>query len=279
MASSYYFFFFMIDFLMKIWYNSIIVWGDILDLDLYLKETGFNRNNGNNIGIAIIDTGCNIVNENIKLQYNSITGSNDVYDYVGHGTAIYEIINSIAPKANFYIMKGLDDKGNGSMLSLYECLIRCRDNDNIDIICMSFSSFNELSSTTRKAMKECLSNNKIILSSIGNDSMNVNTYPSSIDGVYSVGGLNTKLDDKFETSNFRVDTNFVALGDNIFANNEIRNGTSFANAIVVGQIAEIMSDYNIDRVNFHSYNIHNHFSRSYRELNTAYGSLYKEVLQ
>lgn len=250
-----------------------------MDLDLYLKETGFNRNNGDGIGIAIIDTGCNIVNDNIKLQFNSIKMDNDVYDYKGHGTAIYEIINSISPKSSFYIMKGLDDYGNGSMLSLYECLIRCRDNDNIDIICMSFSSFNELSSTTKRALDGCISKGKLIFSSIGNDSRNVLTYPSSIEGVYSVGGLNKELDDKYETSNFRTDTDFVALGDNIYANNEVRNGTSFANAIVIGQISEIISDYDIDISDFKEYNISNHFKKTHRELNTAYGSLYKEVIQ
>lgn len=250
-----------------------------LDLDLYLEKTGFNRNNGEGIGIAIIDTGCNIINDNIKLQFNGIKMDNDVYDYKGHGTAIYEIINSIVPKASFYIMKGLDDYGNGSMLSIYECLIRCRDNDDIDIICMSFSSFNKLSITTKKALNGCISKGKLIFSSIGNDSKNTETYPSSIDGIYSVGGLNTELTDKYETSNFRTDTDFVALGDNIFANGENRNGTSFANAIVIGQIVEIMSDYGLDRNSFLEYDITKHYERKYRELNTAYGSLYKEVIK
>lgn len=248
-----------------------------MNLDSYLEHTGFNRNNGSGVGIAIIDTGCNIVKENILLQYNAFKGDNDVYDYKGHGTAIYEIIDSIVPQSKFYIMKGLDDYGNGNMLSIYQCLIRCRDNDNINIICMSFSSFRELSITAKKALKECINKGKLIFASIGNDNRNVETYPSSIDGVYKVGGLDSELSDKYLTSNFRSDTDFVALGENIFANNEIRDGTSFANAIVVGQVSEMISDKIIDINDFKNYDISKHFKKKYKELNTAYGSLYKEV--
>lgn len=248
-----------------------------INLEEYLEHTGFTIPSGKGVGIAIIDTGCNLTNDKIVYTYNGFTGTTDVSDPKGHGTTITDIIHRIAPESNLYIMKGLDDYGSGDMLSVYNCLARCRDIDDIDLICMSFSSYKTLSQTTQNALNGCLKEGKLLFASIGNDNKKTPTYPSAIEGVYKVGALNADLTGKEKESNFFTYTSFVALGENIDSLGETYHGTSFANAIVVAQVANIMSDSQLSRQEINYEYLKKHFREKNRKLETAFGSLYKEV--
>ena len=247
-----------------------------INLEEYLEHTGFTTPSGKGVGIAIIDTGCNLKNDKIVYTYNGFTGTTDVTDPKGHGTTITDIIHRIAPESNLYIMKGLDDYGSGDMLSVYNCLARCRDIEDIDLICMSFSSYKNLSQTTQNALNGCLKEGKLMFASIGNDNKKTPTYPSSIEGVYKVGALNADLTGKEKESNFFTYTSFVALGENIDSLGETYHGTSFANAIVVAQVANIMSDNQLSRQETTYEYLKKHFREKNRKLETAFGSLYKE---
>lgn len=218
-----------------------------MNLKQYLKLTGFDSPEPKGVNIAILDSGFNTRNKNVKYRFNAFDKSDDVKDERGHGTAILDVISKISPNSNFYLFKALDKDGKGTMSSIYESLIRVRDIEEIDIVCMSFSSFQQLSITTEKAIKECLENKKILVSALGNDERQQNTYPSAVDGVYKVGALSENVTSRYHLSNYSPTTHFVALGENILANKEIREGTSFATAIVVGQIAEIMAHHQISK--------------------------------
>lgn len=247
-----------------------------MNLQDYIKRTGFENPEPVGKNIAILDSGFNTDNENVKFKFNAFTKTDDVSDKRGHGTAIYEIINTISPNSNFYLFKALDDFGKGDMLSIYESLIRCRDIEEIDIICMSFSSFSKLSTSAHDALIDCINNNKIILSALGNDSSNTVTYPSGIDGVYKVGALSADdLSQRYHKSNYSPKTNFVALGENIESNGETREGTSFANAIVVGQIAELMAQHNITKEEFNYELVKQFTNGDVRFMDTAFGELIK----
>lgn len=247
-----------------------------MNLQDYIKRTGFENPEPVGKNIAILDSGFNTENNNVKFKFNAFTKTDDVTDKRGHGTAIYEIINKISPNSNFYLFKALDDFGKGDMLSIYESLIRCRDIDEIDIICMSFSSFSKLSASAHDALIDCLNKKKIVLSALGNDSSNTVTYPSGIDGVYKVGALSANdLSQRYRKSNYSPTTNFVALGENIEANGEIREGTSFANAIVVGQIAELMAQHQIDKEDFNYELVKQFTNGNVRFMDTAFGELIK----
>lgn len=247
-----------------------------MNLQDYIKRTGFENPEPVGKNIAILDSGFNTDNKNVKMRFNAFTKTDDVSDVRGHGTAIYEIINTISPNSNYYLFKALDDFGKGDMLSIYESLIRCRDIEEIDIICMSFSSFAKLSKSAHDALIDCINKGKIIVSALGNDSSNTVTYPSGIDGVYKVGALSSDdLSKRYKKSNYSPTTSFVALGKNIEANGEIREGTSFANAIVVGQIAELMAHENIEKENF-NYEFAKQFTNGeVRFMDTAFGELIK----
>lgn len=247
-----------------------------MNLEEYLQLTGFDKPEEKGKNIAILDSGFNTDNNNIKFRFNAFTKTDDVTDVRGHGTAIYEIINKISPNSNYYLFKTLDDNGQGSMLALYEALIRVRDNDDIDIVSMSFSSFEKLSPATLKALNECLAKGKILVSALGNDSRQVVTYPSGIDGVYKVGALSdSDINVRYEKSNYSNKTDFVALGQNIMANGKLRSGTSFATAIVVGQIAELMASKDISREDFNYELMRTYLSEEVRTMDTANGHLQK----
>ena len=218
-----------------------------MNLKQYLKLTGFDSPEPKGVNIAILDSGFNTRNKNVKYRFNAFDKSDDVKDERGHGTAILDVISKISPNSNFYLFKALDKDGKGTMSSIYESLIRVRDIEEIDVVCMSFSSFQKLSITTEKAIKECLENKKILISALGNDERKQDTYPSAVEGVYKVGALSESVTSRYPLSNYSPTTHFVALGENIRANKELREGTSFATAIVVGQIAEIMSHYQINK--------------------------------
>lgn len=247
-----------------------------MNLKQYLKLTGFDKPEPEGVNIAILDSGFNTQNKNVKYRFNAFDKSEDVKDERGHGTAILDIISTVSPNSNFYLFKALDKDGKGTMLSLYESLIRVRDIEEIDIVCMSFSSFQKLSITTDKAIKECLENKKILVSALGNDERQQDTYPSSVEGVYKVGALSESLISRYNLSNYSPTTHFVALGENILANKELREGTSFATAIVVGQIAEIMAHYQIkkEEVNYELFE-DSFLSSPLRTMDMARGHLLK----
>ena len=247
-----------------------------MNLKQYLKLTGFDKPEPEGVNIAILDSGFNTRNKNVKYRFNAFDKSEDVKDERGHGTAILDIISTVSPNSNFYLFKALDKDGKGTMLSLYESLIRVRDIEEIDIVCMSFSSFQKLSITTDKAIKECLENKKILVSALGNDERQQDTYPSSVEGVYKVGALSESLISRYNLSNYSPTTHFVALGENILANKELREGTSFATAIVVGQIAEIMAHYQIkkEEVNYELFE-DSFLSSPLRTMDMARGHLLK----
>lgn len=247
-----------------------------MNLKEYIKSTGFETPEPKGLGIAIIDSGFNVDNGNVEFRFNAFTKTKDVTDIYGHGTAVYEIINSISPNSKFYLFKALDDYGKGNMLSIYEALIRCRDIEGVDIVCMSFSSFQKLSDTTQKALEECLHEKKIIISSLGNDGANKPTFPSSIDGVFKVGSLSADdIHKREEGTNFSNTTHFVALGENIMANGRLRSGTSFATAVVVGQIAELLTSENISPKDFDYKKAKKFLAYETRFLDNALGSIIK----
>lgn len=249
----------------------------------FMKHTGFKGNGGEGIGIAIIDSGVENIQDNIVYSYNSITSNQDVFDNTGnsenkHGQGIYEIINAMAPNADYYIFKAFDGKGRGTSLYVYEALIRCRDIEGIDIICMSFSSFREMNNVTLRALNECIEDgSKLVFTAMGNDNSSRVTYPSGVNGVYPVGGVDDSLEIKSERSNYGSRLKFVAPSERLeLPGGQIVDGTSYANAIVVGQIADIMGYQHIKREDFdYSDVVKNHCRLERVKPDLAYGILYK----
>lgn len=220
-----------------------------MNLMNFLEVTGTNKlkekTNGEGIKIAVLDTGCNIDNEQIVYRYDFFDESNSARDNANHGTSIVNIIQTIAPKSEIYIIKILDDVGLGNMANISTGL-SLANNLNVDIVCMSLGGWKKFSKTTIKGLQLLYKRGIMILSAVGNNNSNDIYYPSKYNEVLSVGGLSTDLNIRWKNSNYCRETDIVALAEDVESidnelNKTIVNGTSFANAIVVGQIALMKS--------------------------------------
>lgn len=222
----------------------------------YLNKTNFNKKLGSGVRVAIIDSGCNSDFPNIVGRFNGFTNKSDVSDDTGHGTAIGNIIYEIVPNCDLYICKALNSKNIATMESVYNCLAYVYSKD-IDVVCMSFAGIHELSITTMRVLRDVQRNGTMLFASVGNDNQPTLVFPASVEGVYSVSGLSKdNLDTKLHSANYPKDSiDFTALGEDIQTQYDVikRSGTSFSNAIVVGQVAYILS-YNKKRAKEIDYN-------------------------
>lgn len=216
---------------------------------------------GKGINIAILDTGIQTNHEDLSISggISFIGPSWNYADDNGHGTHIAGIIGAqhnnigidgLAPKANIYAVKVLDQFGNGYLSSVLEGINWAMEN-NMDIINMSFGT-NVYSPMLEVMINEAISKGIFVVAASGNEgTKNINestiSFPGNYKGVVTVGAVDSSL--KRPTfSGTGENLNFVAPGVNIYSlslNNgyEIMSGTSMATAYVSGIIALIKDFY------------------------------------
>lgn len=143
----------------------------------------------NNISIGIIDSGLDT--SHIDLYPSMLKGSknfvtdevNDIYDYNGHGTAVAGqiaangVIKGVAPGIGFRVYKVFDKK-----FSNVEWIIRAiiaAVNDKNNIINLSVGQYlnmnkeSQLLLSYKRAIKYAYDNNVIIVTSLGNDGIDL----------------------------------------------------------------------------------------------------------
>ena len=220
-----------------------------------VKKIRYSKNYGNyrgkSIKIAIIDSGVyanhNDFSINIKKGYNFIDNDEIMDDSNGHGTQITGIIGSadnnkgvvgIAPMADIYPLKILDNNGRSKVDKVIEALDWCIKN-NINIINLSFS-INVNNSNLYEKINQVTELGIIVVASYSN-LKNTYDYPAMYDNVIGVKGTNKEK--------VYVDNDiFYAYGEKIVTTNNdgeyIRvSGNSFASAQVTGVVALIIERY------------------------------------
>lgn len=196
---------------------------------------------GENVKVAVLDTGSNNDSDMISDKYSVLTRDDNVEDKANHGTVIIDIINTIAPKAEISVIKVLDDVGNGNMSTIYAGLNHAVK-IGADIICLSIGGEKKLSTETRKTLNRLTKDGVIVVSAVGNGRCSKSAYPACYDNVIGVGGLSKNNVSRWHKSNKGDDVDLLALAEDIESSDgETYSGTSFANAIVVGQIALLLS--------------------------------------
>jgi major intracellular serine protease len=228
---------------------------------------------GENIVIAVIDTGCQIDHPDLKGQiiggYNFTSdyqgNPNNFSDNHGHGTHVCGIIAArengrgmagVAPKAKLLVLKGLTGKGKGTAQTItsainYAVKWRGPQKEKVRIISLSLGSpthYRLLHVAIKKAVQQnimvvCAAGN----SGDGNARTNEYSYPGSYPEVISVGSVNYRGQlSPFSGSNSEID--IVAPGEQIistYPKNKyaIFSGTSMAAPHVSGALALLIEKY------------------------------------
>jgi subtilisin family serine protease len=215
---------------------------------------------GKNIKVGVIDTGVDSTTSEIKkdivFKHSVINNVGDKSD-VSHGTAICGIITGepynnkeilgVAPDAKIISIDVTDDEDglveiSNLVLGIKEAIEEKVDIINISVGCMKGTD--EL----KEVIDAALSKNIIVVCSAGNLMENKMLFPSSYEGVISVGSkkrdgsiISPKGKLKKKVFYFPGENIVTSIGNKQYAG---CNGTSFSTAICSGTIALLLEKNN-----------------------------------
>lgn len=211
---------------------------------------------GENVTIAVIDTGCDYNHSDIKdniIEGISFIDNKDFMDDNGHGTHVCSTIAAInngigmvgvAPKSKIIPVKALDSRGQGNLKSLVQSIMWASDS-TADIITMSLGSAS-YSSEIQDAINYGHTKGKIFFCAAGNSGESTEImYPAACANTIAIGAIDTNLNrTHFTCSGEELD--FLCPGQDILGcvpDNKYAtmSGTSMANPFAVGCAALYLS--------------------------------------
>jgi len=205
---------------------------------------------GQNVVVAIIDSGCQLEHPDLKNNYiegyNTINKNQDPIDENGHGTHVAGTVAAInnnkgvvgvAPNAKIMPIKVFDASGAGSNSNV-SAAIDWASKNGADIICMSLGS-RYGNRSLEKSIMNALNRGSVCFCAAGNSGEKSDIlYPAKYELTVSTGAIDLKKNRAlFSCSGEELD--FMAPGVDILStmNNggyAIMSGTSMANPYVVG---------------------------------------------
>ncbi|EUJ26717.1 S8 family serine peptidase [Listeria cornellensis] len=222
-------------------------------IDSYSKQ----NITGNNIKIAILDTGIDKSNRDLTFKKGINFTTNDSADFAdknGHGTKIAGIIGArkngegligIAPNSDLYIAKVANDSGKVGFEEVVKGLNWAID-QKVDIINISLE-FGDGNSELKQAINKAIENNIIVIASSGNIRAEGDTfkaYPGAYPNVISVGMLNLQgqiYADEFKEKKVDVYAPGEDLTSTYFDNKlTLDTGVSYATAYASGFAALVI---------------------------------------
>ncbi|MGX9886178.1 type VII secretion-associated serine protease mycosin [Streptomyces sp. NPDC002276] len=234
---------------------------------------------GKGVKVAVIDTGVDVKNEQLKSAVDASKGENllppknskgetidrgnsqGTTDTVGHGTRVAGIIAArpakgtgfvgLAPEATIIPIKQNDAEGDGTAATLTTA-IRDAVAKGADVINISQDTANAVApdDRLRQAVDDALARGVVVVASAGNDGLGGNvkvTYPASYDGVLAVAAS----DRNNERASFSQSGEFVGVaapGVDMISTvpgggHCSDNGTSFSAPYVAGVAALLKAKY------------------------------------
>ncbi|MFJ1579739.1 type VII secretion-associated serine protease mycosin [Streptomyces sp. NPDC088182] len=239
------------------------------------------QSQGKGVRVAVIDTGVDIKNRQLKAAVDTKSGKNmmdrdlkddngnklergkedGTTDTVGHGTKVAGIIAArpmagtgfvgLAPEATIIPIQQNDAEGNGTAKTLADA-INYAVAEDADVINISQDTANAVRPTLllEQAVNNALDKEVVVVASAGNDGLGGNvkeTYPASYDGVLAVASS----DRNNERAAFSQSGEFVGVaapGVDMISTvpgggHCADNGTSFSAPYVAGVAALIKSKH------------------------------------
>jgi len=227
---------------------------------------GYDRNvTGKDVTIAILDTGVDYTHPGLKDNfvggYDFFNNDSDPMDDDGHGTHVAGIAVGVAPDAELYAYKVLDDKGEGTTSMLMKGIERAVDpnddddfSDHVNIISISAGdSYGHPDDDLSKAADNAVDLGVVVVAAAGNDGAKGEgtvSSPASARRVIGVGA--TDKNDEVLSSSSRGPTSIKTVKPDVVAPGKeinstwpggeyaVRSGTSMACPHVSGTAALLL---------------------------------------
>ena len=214
------------------------------------------QNKGQGVKIAVLDTGIDLNHPDLKVAGNIsfVSGTTDGDDDNGHGTMVAGIIAAqdngkgiigIAPEAEIYAVKVLDNQGEGQLDNVVAG-IKWAIVNKMDIINISFGTLSDLSNTEKEVLQNAYDAGILVIAGAGNSGdLNTIFAPARYDSVIAVGAIDYQ-DKRAEFSGTGAELELVAPGTNIMTTilgggYNTASGTSLATAVVSGAAALLIA--------------------------------------
>ncbi|WP_050493598.1 type VII secretion-associated serine protease mycosin [Streptomyces sp. NRRL B-1381] len=251
-------------------------------LQRVLLDELWKQSTGKGVRVAVIDTGVDVRNEQLKPAVDTEAGrnflpkglktpdgvkiergkENGTTDTVGHGTKVAGIIaareakgtgfTGIAPDATIIPIQQNDAEGHGDTATLADAITYAVDKAGADVINISQDTADAVKPSTKlkQAVDRALAQQVVVVASAGNDGLGGNvkeTYPASFDGVLAVASS----DRNNERAPFSQSGDFVGIaapGVDMVSTvpgggHCADNGTSFSAPYVAGVAALIRAKH------------------------------------
>lgn len=203
------------------------------------------------VSVAVLDSGIDQTHPNLPTLLGGTTTVDETHwgsDIDGHGTHVAGVIAGlnnnignvgVAPGANMYSVKVLDDSGEGSISTVVDG-IDWAMGQNIPIISMSLVAEEESTTLTNKCL-DAYANGHLLIVAAGNEGAegdNTVQHPAALSTTIAVSSSNNS-DEKSFTSSSGPQVEIMAPGETIYStlpggNYGNYTGTSIAAPHVVG---------------------------------------------
>ncbi|MFE8699930.1 S8 family serine peptidase [Cytobacillus sp. FJAT-54145] len=198
--------------------------------------------------VAVLDTGVNNNHKTFEGKiiegYNFLDFNKNTSDEDGHGTGIAGLVLQEGGDVKILPVKMIKNKENNYVIALS---ILYSVFKGADIINMSFSANTKEKPFIEWAIKYGQSKGVIFVGASGNDGKRQASFPSSVEGVFSIGNVDF-YGDFAETSNYGERIDYVTNGENAAMPMHNHNkkytpgkGTSLASGRFSGYIAYLLN--------------------------------------